>query len=317
MRASDPDLWEQVDALVERAPSVDDLLYHRLAGIAARKWRREGRALPAPILEEERFAPVASLAAQVALTRTVEVFRGAVMVLKGPEVASRYPDPALRPYHDLDLLVDDPRGAHRALVAAGCSVTTERLAPHHELPLAFPDLPVMIELHRSPKWPLWHAPPASSELFAAAVPAAWANGQALAPAPAHHAVLLAAHAWAHGPLARMRDLLDVEVMMRSADPEAAHEAARRWGLDRAWAATLVAARAVLQDGRASWPLHVWARNLRDVRRRTRAEQLVASWMSPFWALPPARAAGVSARATRSMVLTRSARARADRSRRAV
>jgi hypothetical protein len=179
------DPWARLEVLVERAPSLEDLHYHRLDGFAARKWRAEGRPLPPRILAEERFAPVAALASRLTLSRILEAFSDPVIVLKGPEVACHYPDPALRPYHDLDLLVEDSAGAHRALVAAGCTVMGNRPSPHHELPLAFPDLPVMVELHKSPKWPLWGTAPSTSELFAAAVPSAWAEGQALAPSPAH------------------------------------------------------------------------------------------------------------------------------------
>ena len=45
--------------------------------------------------------------------------RRELILMKGPEAAARYPDPALRPFCDLDFLVDDPAAAHRALMAAG------------------------------------------------------------------------------------------------------------------------------------------------------------------------------------------------------
>ena len=39
--------------------------------------------------------------------------------MKGPEVAAHYPVPSDRPFGDLDLLVEDPEAAQRALIAAG------------------------------------------------------------------------------------------------------------------------------------------------------------------------------------------------------
>ena len=279
-------------------------MYHRLAGIAACKWRVQGRRLPPPILAEEHFASVAALAARVAMSRIVDTVDDPMMVLKGPEVASRYPDPAMRPYHDLDLLVEDSDAAHRALVGAGCTVISERPSPHHELPLAFGDLPVMIELHRAPKWPWWLTAPSTEELFASAIPSTWAGAGALAPSAEHHAVLLAAHSWAHGPLSRLRDLVDVEVMLAGADESTTRDVTERWGLEHIWAATRAAALTVLHGAPAPTTLRTWARNLPRVRRRSRTEDLIASWIAPFSALPPRRAARVSARATREMLRMR-------------
>ena len=46
-------------------------------------------------------------------------YGGALMLMKGPEVAAHYPLPSDRPFRDLDLLVEYPAAAHRALIGAG------------------------------------------------------------------------------------------------------------------------------------------------------------------------------------------------------
>src|SRR4051812_46856019 len=136
---SDAELASRLALMVDRAPGLPDLFAHRLGAIAAAHWRRCGRELPAPLLEEERFATVAGLAARLLLSRILDAYDGRVMVIKGPEVAARYPAPDLRTYHDLDVLVEDSGAAQRALLAAGCRVGWDRGSTHHELPLVFPD----------------------------------------------------------------------------------------------------------------------------------------------------------------------------------
>ena len=42
-----------------------------------------------------------------------------MVLMKGLEVGAYYPDPGLRPFRDLDLLVDDAERAQQALIEAG------------------------------------------------------------------------------------------------------------------------------------------------------------------------------------------------------
>ena len=302
-------VWGRLDELTDRAPSVIDLLDHRLGAIAARHWRAIGRELPPAILEEERYAASAVLAVPVLLSRITSAYGGAVMVLKGLEVAQRYPDPRMRPSHDLDLLVEDSRAAFTALRAAGCEVVNDERSPQHELPLAFPDLPLVIELHSAPKWPSWAGEPPTRELMSAAVTS---DSGLLAPATAHHAVLLAVHSWAHRPLARVLDLADVLVMLADADTGEARDTARRWRVERLWSATLAAADALLSGGPEPWTLRAWARNTAEVRRPTRREELLERCLSPFAVLPPLAAARVSGRSVVEMVRARAGRGSAHR-----
>lgn len=283
-------VWARLADLIDRSPSVVDLLDHRLGSIAARNLRAAGRPVPAPLLEEERYASFATLAAPVVLRRVVEAHDGAVMLLKGPEVARRYPDPTMRPSHDLDVLVEDSAAAFANLRRAGCEVVRDDPSPQHELPLAFGDLPLSIELHSAPKWPDWAGPAPTRELFEAAVPA---GEGLLAPRLEHHAVLLAVHSWAHRPLARLLDLVDVLVLLDGCDAAEAAATARRWGVGRVWDVTLRAADAVLASGPTPWTLYTWARNTPRVRRPTRGEELLERCLSPFAALPLRDAARVS------------------------
>ena len=297
---------------MDRAPSIVDLLDHRLGALAARHWRAQGRALPVPVLEEERYASSMALATPVVLSRITDAYDGAILILKGPEVAARYPEPTMRPSHDLDLLVEDSAGAFAALRAAGCvELPSNEAAAQHELPLAFPDLPLSIELHRTPKWPDWGESPPASELFAAAGPSR-IGGDLLAPRPEHHAVLLAMHSWGHRPLARILDLADVAVMREELDASEALDVARRWGAEGVWRTTLRAIDGLFYGSDDPWMLRTWARNTPRVRRPTRAEELLERCLSPFAALPPSAAARVVAGALASMVGERVRPGRAER-----
>ena len=98
---------------------------------------------------------------------------GRIVLMKGLEVGAHYPDSALRPFRDLDLLVDDADLAQQELIEAGFEPTgDERLyvGIHHLRPLRWPGLPLVIEIHDRPKWLDWQAPPPTAELLNAAVP---------------------------------------------------------------------------------------------------------------------------------------------------
>ena len=123
--------------------------------------------------------------------------------MKGAEVALSYPDAALRPYRDVDILVDDPPTVQRSLLAAGFEAVGEPDAyyegRHHLRPLISRDYPLLVEVHRRPEWPKWASPPPNDELFAAGEPSALGVDGILAPRPAAHALLVAAHSWAEVP----------------------------------------------------------------------------------------------------------------------
>lgn len=294
-----PALWQSVDRLIDRASSTADLRAHRLHLLAVARYRATGRSVPADLMEAAREGTLATFAAPLLLEHVRKVVEGPIMLLKGPEVAARYPAPALRPFGDLDLLVEDPIAAQRALIGAGFTlVGDERLYReiHHLRPLHYPSYPLIIEVHARPKWIETGYGPGIDELLEAAVQSAVGVDGILAPAPEHHTLLLAAHSWAHAPLGQLLQLIDVAALRSESVPNEIASLARRWKIGQVWSLTDAAADALLLDGARPLPLHVWARHLRSVRHRTVLETHLARWLPAFSVLPFRRACGAALRA---------------------
>jgi len=300
MAAHDVSLWAGVDALIERAPSLDDLGAHGLQLLAASLWRSQGRPIPPELRDNQLLATLMALAAPGLLKRARAAYDGPLLLMKGPEVASRYRDPGARYFRDLDLLAEDPAAAQRALTGAGF---VELDAPegwslmHHHPPLGWPGVPLIIEVHRAPKLPTWLDAPPIEELMALSVPSATGIDGLLAPAPAAHALMLAAHAWSHRPLGRLGDLIDVAAMLDDDERGAAAELARRWGWARMWRITLASSDALLRGARAPWPLRTWGRHLKEVHdvsvaRATLIRVAAPLSASPVRRLPRALGAGI-------------------------
>ena len=113
-----------------------------------------------------------------------------------------------------------PQAAQAALLAAGFVEVGEagRYEDiHHLRALWWPGLPLVVEIHDRPKWPDGLTGPSTEELLAAAVPARLGVDGIGALPPAEHALLLAAHAWAHEPLGRLGQLVDVAATLRRTD----------------------------------------------------------------------------------------------------
>ena len=148
-----PGVWSRVDALVEQARSLPDLVAHRVHLYAASRWRAEGRPISPELAELERHALARRLMAPALLARVREVYDGVAVLLKGAEVASFYPQPGWRPWVDLDLLVPDAEGLHGELQRAGfIEVREDELVDdqhHHLQPLEWPGLPMLLELQRA------------------------------------------------------------------------------------------------------------------------------------------------------------------------
>jgi hypothetical protein len=289
--------WRGVDALVDRTERIEDLRAHGLHLLAAARLRATGRPVPARLETEERAAAFLTVAASVLLERARDAYDGRLVLVKGPELAARYPEPARRPFSDLDLLADDAPAAQAALVAAGFTPVgppAKYAGIHHLRPLRSPGLPLAIEVHERPKWIAGQAPPPTEELLAATVPSACGVAGIEALEPAHHALLVAVHSWAHAPLARLLHLVDVAALEPETDAQAAAQLARAWGLGRGWEVARAAAASALDGGPRSLPERLWARSLRAVRERTVAEAHLEDWLAPFWALPAGPAARTSA-----------------------
>ena len=161
---------------------------------------------------------------------------------------------------------------------------------YHLVPLEWPGLPLRVEVHHRPNWPRRLSPPPTEEFFAVAVPSICGVPGISTLPPAQHALVVAAHAWAHAPLARIGDLLDVALLAEGADRGEIDVIAERWGMGKLWRTTIGAADAILWAGRPpSLAQRTWARHLAAVRERTVFESHLEDWLSALWALPIPRA----------------------------
>jgi hypothetical protein len=295
-------IWRAVDELIDRAPSLAALRSHRIHLLAARRWRVLGRAVDPEVVREEDLAAVRILLAPVLLKRIRDAYDDTIVVFKGPEVGTRYPDPTLRPFIDIDLLVRDPERAQAALLDQGLEEVDDppwtagrkREDPfaymQHTRPLHLPGLPLKVELHRWPSWPRWLTPPAPEALLASSVPSSLGVDGVTTLAPAEHALVVAAHSWVHEPLGRLRDLLDVALMAAEADRQEVEALARRWDIGRLWQATLGAAEAsLLRTRHSTLAQRTWARNVPAVRERTVLESHLETWISSYWTSAPLEA----------------------------
>jgi Uncharacterised nucleotidyltransferase len=278
-----------VEALIDRARALEDLEDQGLQLLAARRWRALGRPVPDRLLAQERAVAALSLAAPALLERIRVACTGDLLLLKGPEAACAYPDPVVRPYGDIDLLTSDADAAQRALIQAGFEpVGDERryLGIHHLRPLRFRQLPLMVEVHRAPNWPVGLEPPSAIELIEAGEPARCGVEGILGLPPAHHAIVLAAHAWAHAPLGHLRQLLDIALVTADAQATDLAQIAERWNASRLWKTTVATIDALFGDAGPPVAMRLWARHLASVRAQTVFEGHLKSWMSPLWCLPP-------------------------------
>jgi len=285
-------IWAAVDRVVDSTTDPAGLRAHGLDLWAARRWHTTGRPVPPDFLAHERAATMAVLSVPSLLTWIRSVLDGPIILLKGPEVAARYPDPALRPFGDLDLLVPRADDAQRMLLAVGCSeVTAPWLPSHHRPALRCPGSLLLLEIHERPAWPDWTTA-RTDELFLSAVPSVLGVDGILTVPPAQQAVLLAAHSWHHEPYRRLIDLVDIAVMTDELDPDELQQLAERWALGRVWCATTRTVDA-FRSGEPPRPWvdrllghHLWA-----VRERTQIEQRLARWAAGFWAPTPSVVVG--------------------------
>jgi hypothetical protein len=297
-------IWTAVDRLVDRARHLSDLRGHRIELLAGRRWRMLGRPIPSELVLAERKAAISTLTAPAVLEKVRACYDGCIVVMKGLEVAARYPDPALRAFGDIDLLIPDAAEAQHALLAAGFQPLgdyPELYAHdvHHLRPLWWPGLPVYVEVHKRPNWPSWLSLPPTGELVSAAVPSSSGVKDVLALHPSHHALVLAAHAWGRAPLGALRDLIDIAAMTDGLERSELDNCARRWGMERIWRTTTSTIDAVLlEEAPTTLAVSIWARHLKTVRDRTVFENHLQRLVSSFWALP----AGKAARATANVIL---------------
>lgn len=282
-------LWQAVDALIDRATRLPDLEFHRLHLLAARRWRATGKLVPRNLQEAERNAAILTLVAPIVLKQARDAYDRTMVLMKGPEIACRYPDAALRPFGDLDVLVPDAAEAQRALLAAGFVLagTPEPYQDiHHVQPVRWPGSPLNVELHDRPKWIEGLPGPSRAELLASAVGGSTGVAGVLALPPELHAISIAAHAWAHSPLARLGHLVDLAAVTDGLDRAELDRLARSLSIGRAWRASIEVGDSLFAGARRPAPLRLWARNLEAVREPTVLESHLGRWLPPWWALRP-------------------------------
>ena len=286
------DLWAAVDRIVDRATNPAALRWHGLHLLAARRWRSTGRPVPTDFADAEREAVVVYLAGLALLRQIRDLVDGPIVVLKGIAVAQRYPDPALRPFADLDLLVPDPERVHRTLLAAGFAQTDDLEYPHHLPALGTPGSPLGVEVHASPGWLSWMTSPPVERLFERAVPADLGIDGILALPPALDAMQLVAHSWRHQPLRRLLDLVDVAATTDGLEPAELDALADDLGMGRVWRTTAGASQAAFSGApHRSLATQTWARHLVTGRERTVLEKHLTNWLRACWATSVAGGAG--------------------------
>jgi hypothetical protein len=299
-----PVLWRRLEELVDRAPDMAALRAHRLELAAARIWKSRGLDVPPELTRRQRETAAMHLSASHVLERVRAAYDGPLMLMKGPEVAARYEHPGDRWFGDLDVLVDDAPAAQRALTAAGFKEIADPRYyddKQHLCPLIWPGMPVVVELHRRHNRPRWLPQVGSREILELSVPSATGVAGVLAPTPGAHALLLAAHGFAHGPMGQLRDIVDVAAVIAGGDRDEAETIASEWGWRGLWRIFSDAVDALVSGGAVPGSLRVLGNHLVEVRERTVFRNHVARTAAPIYALPrrqiPSAVAAVMLRET--------------------
>lgn len=278
--------WRNIQQIVERLPE-SSLGSHGVHLIAAAQWRQRGIDVPTAYQEAERVRAIQAPAALLLIERVRATVPGPIVLMKGPELALRYPNPALRPFGDLDLLVQDAELAQQLLVDREFERAGNELKfrdKHHRAPLSFRSLPLTLELHDNPGWLSWMTPASPTELFAEAIPSSLGMDGIMTLAPHHHALFIAAHAWRHGPLGCLIHLIDLVMMTKDQDPDELAELAECWGMGPVWRSSVVAIEALFDEAPAgNGFVRYWITQLRDGHVRNMREHYVGQLLAPLWA----------------------------------
>jgi Uncharacterised nucleotidyltransferase len=231
---------------------------------------------------------------------------GELVLLKGPEIARLYPKSGRR-FTDIDILVEDAPAVGRELALGGFDEIMQPFASPtwHELEqnFTFGDIELEVDVHKSAHWPwgLRKPPSLTREVLEAAVPSTLGVAGISTPAPHHHALLVAAHAWAHEPLWTLQDLIDIAVVSADADDQDLKRTAAAWEIGRLWQTTRETIDAVFYEGRPTIPLRTWARHLEQVRERTALEGTVTTLVQGYWGMSPQQGVLQMTRAMRTLI----------------
>lgn len=285
MSIPEPRLWAAVNDLVAQAPGIGALRHHRMDLLAARQLRARGLEVDPRLRDAERMAAARAMTVRPLLSLLRSAVDVPLILMKGPEVAATYPSAECRGFADLDILTPDADAAFAALRCAGFTETGVCDAGHHAPPLVWPGMPLKIELHSTVKYVSRLSAPPTDELLALTRPSRTGVEGVEGFVPSAHAVLLAVHAWAHGPLQCLGQLIDIAAVLAETERESTEELARRWGCERLWHTTSAAIDALLGHGAPSMPTRTWARHLLSSREPRVVERSLARIAAPAWALP--------------------------------
>ena len=283
-------MWDAVDEIVAQAPDSAALRGHRLELLAARRRRVLGQEVEPELREAERAAAIRAVAVPYLLRCVRTAVGGTLVLMKGPEAAASYRFPECRPFKDLDILTADAAADQSTLLRAGF-VALPGGAEHHLPPLALPGVPMAVELHQAPHYVPGLPVPPTESLLRLTRPSRTGVTGIDGLIPEAHAVLLAVHGWAHGPLERVGDLIDVAAVLAEGRRARADALAESWGCDRLWRATTAAIDALLLKRGAPVALRTWARHLSGTREPRVLETYLARVLAPMWALPPSSVLG--------------------------
>jgi hypothetical protein len=225
------------------------LVEHRLAGLALAAAADDGVGLPTPIERQLRQAhgedAMRTMAVDVLGARVVTMLDAAgipSVVTKGPGVARSYPDPSLRTYMDLDVMVDRPVFA-RALAllrAEGYDETVRLQAREYfhrycreAINLVHAD-GTSVDLHHTvPPW-YWGRRLRFDELLSESDPLETGSGRIRLASPAHNLLVACLHVVSDKdrPGYGLRTWRDVVALATICDPDRAAATANGCGL--AW-----------------------------------------------------------------------------------
>jgi hypothetical protein len=285
-------MWDRVEELAALAPSSAALHHHQVGALGARARRRRGLPVDAHLRAAEQAAAVGALSSRYLLRRIRAAVEGPLVLMKGPEAAASYRQPEARLFKDLDLLTADVDATYSSLLAAGFVETTggSFVPPtYHCLPLMWPGIPLTIELHNAPRNVPEMPVPSFETLLCLTRPTRTGVEGILGLVPSAHAVLLAVHAWSHGPLERLGPLIDVAAVLADGDRAAADAHARNWGCERLWRTTVSCIDALMMSGPRTIASRTWARHLFSAREPSVLESHVARIAAAAWGLPRSRA----------------------------
>jgi hypothetical protein len=254
-RATFSALFHGIDG-APRSASADDwardaheIVHHRLAGLALAAAEADGVELdPATrehLVHQRETDMVRSLAAEAMAPAALRALGEAGIpgvVTKGPGIARMYALPSLRPFRDIDILVDPSRfeAARRILGELGFRQLPDREGPRSYFPIRcreamnlFRDDGTAIDLHHHvPPW-VWGRRLPFARIHRRAERLDVAGGTVAVADRVHNLIVAALHLISDGGRPGQTPLIwrDLVEMAAACDPAAAEREARAVGLD--------------------------------------------------------------------------------------